>query len=101
MVPSMWNKRMRNLVPAVVRTGLAASVVALAAVSGPAITGALAGAGQPSPNQMNLQTPVTEVAVAIEEWLKRIPVFRIEDEQQVRIKGGSVGGVERLPLVWN
>lgn len=44
---------------------------------------------------------MTEVAVAIEEWLKRIPDFRIEDEQQVRIKGGSVGGVERLPLVWN
>lgn len=44
---------------------------------------------------------MTEVAVALEEWLKRIPDFRIEDEQAVRIKGGSVGGVERLPLVWN
>lgn len=43
---------------------------------------------------------MTEVAVAIEEWLNRIPDFRIEDEQHIRIKGGSVGGVERLPLVW-
>ena len=77
MVPSMWNKRMRNLVPAVVRTGLAASVVALAAVSGPAITGALAGAGQPSPNQMNLQTPVTEVAVAINSFYNIVNVIII------------------------
>jgi len=44
---------------------------------------------------------MTEVAVAIEEWLKRIPDFRIEEEEAVRIKGGSVGGVERLPLVWD
>jgi cytochrome c oxidase subunit II len=38
-----------------------ASVAALAAVAG----SALAGTGQPSPGQTNLQTPVTEVAVAI------------------------------------
>ena len=43
---------------------------------------------------------MTEVAIALEEWLRRIPDFRIEDEAGVRIKGGSVGGVEQLPLVW-
>jgi cytochrome c oxidase subunit II len=56
MVPSMWNKMMRNWVPA----ALSASAVALVSA-----TAALAGAGQPSPGQINLQTPVTEVAVAI------------------------------------
>ena len=71
MVPSMWNKRMRNLVPAAVRTGVAAPVMALAA------TAALAGAGQPSPNQINLQTPVTEVAVAIGSFYNIVNVIII------------------------
>jgi cytochrome c oxidase subunit II len=71
MVPSMWNKRMRNLVPAI-RTSLVASVAAVAAA-----TSALAGAGQPSPGQINLQTPVTEVAVAIGSFYNIVNVIII------------------------
>ncbi len=43
---------------------------------------------------------MTEIAIALEAWLTRIPEFRLEDNARIRIKGGSVGGVENLPLTW-
>jgi hypothetical protein len=43
---------------------------------------------------------MTEVAIALETWLTRVPTFRLAEDARIRIKGGSVGGVENLPLVW-
>lgn len=44
---------------------------------------------------------MTEIAIALEAWLTRVPAFRLADDARIRIKGGSVGGVENLPLVWD
>jgi cytochrome P450 len=41
-----------------------------------------------------------ELRVTIEEWLARIPDFEVPAEAQVRFRGGIVGVVEALPLVW-
>ena len=72
----MWNKRMQNMVPAALKTGViaACTAVIIAAVTA---TGALAGAGQPTPGQINLQPPVTEVAVAIGSFYNIVNVIII------------------------
>lgn len=44
---------------------------------------------------------MTEIALALEAWLARIPEFRLDDAARIRIKGGSVGGVENLQLRWD
>jgi cytochrome P450 len=44
---------------------------------------------------------MTEIALALEAWLIRVPEFRLDETIRVRIKGGSVGGVENLPLRWD
>lgn len=42
-----------------------------------------------------------EVQVFLEEWLKRIPDFRIKPGSKVRTMGGMVNGLESLELVWD
>jgi hypothetical protein len=41
-----------------------------------------------------------EMKVAIEEWLKRIPDFRLEDPENVTWAGGQVRGPRVMPIVW-
>ncbi len=41
-----------------------------------------------------------EMRVAIEEWLKRIPDFRLEDPDNVTWAGGQVRGPRKMPVVW-
>ena len=41
-----------------------------------------------------------EMKVAIEEWLKRIPDFRLEDPDKVTWAGGQVRGPRQMGLVW-
>lgn len=41
-----------------------------------------------------------EIRVFLEEWLKRIPVFSISPDEEVRYQSGSVAGLLTLPLVW-
>lgn len=41
-----------------------------------------------------------EVAITIEEWLKRIPDFRIAADADTRCSGGLVAQVNRLVLEW-
>jgi cytochrome P450 len=45
-----------------------------------------------------------ELVIALEEWHRRIPDYRldgIEPEEIVEHSGGGVLGVERLPLSWS
>ena len=42
-----------------------------------------------------------EVAITIEEWLKRIPDFRIAADADTNCSGGLVGQVNRLILEWD
>ena len=41
-----------------------------------------------------------DISIAIEEWLKRIPDFRIAPDAQIKAVGGSVLALDQLPLVW-
>ncbi|MDP9238709.1 MAG: cytochrome P450 [Chloroflexota bacterium] len=41
-----------------------------------------------------------EMKVAVEEWLKRIPSFRLEDPEKVTWAGGQVRGPRLMPVVW-
>jgi cytochrome P450 len=41
-----------------------------------------------------------EVAITIEEWLKRIPDFRVADDADTNCSGGIVGQVNRVILEW-
>jgi cytochrome P450 len=41
-----------------------------------------------------------ELVIAIEEWLKRVPPFRIADGAEVPIATGGLLHVAELPLVW-
>ncbi|MDB5982100.1 MAG: cytochrome [Pseudomonas sp.] len=41
-----------------------------------------------------------ELVLAIEEWLKRVPEFRVKAGEQPRMHGGIVFGVDHLPLTW-
>jgi hypothetical protein len=42
-----------------------------------------------------------ELRVALEEWLKRIPEFRIEEGAEVTWAGGQVRGPRRVPVVFS
>lgn len=42
-----------------------------------------------------------EIAIFLEEWLKRIPDFRIKPGAKVEFASGSVNGVLSLPLEWD
>jgi cytochrome P450 len=41
-----------------------------------------------------------ELAIAITEWLKRVPEFRVKAGETPRMHGGIVFGVDYLPLTW-
>jgi hypothetical protein len=41
-----------------------------------------------------------ELRVALEEWLRRIPEFRLEDGVDVTWAGGQVRGPRQLPMVF-
>ena len=41
-----------------------------------------------------------EMRVSIEEWLKRIPEFGLEDPEAVTWAGGQVRGPRSMPVVW-
>jgi cytochrome P450 len=41
-----------------------------------------------------------ELRVALEEFHRRIPDYRIEEGADIRAHGGGVLGIDRLPLVW-
>lgn len=41
-----------------------------------------------------------ELVIAIEEWLRLVPPFRIANTDDVRMHGGVVFGVDALPLEW-
>lgn len=43
----------------------------------------------------------TEVRITLEEWLKRIPEFSVAPGEEVVMKGGIVGTITALPLVWD
>lgn len=43
----------------------------------------------------------TEIKVFLQEWLKRIPDFRVTPGEQPRTASGAVNGVLHLPLVWD
>jgi cytochrome P450 len=43
----------------------------------------------------------TEVRITLEEWLSRIPEFQLTPASKVVFRGGTVGGVTALPLVWS
>lgn len=42
-----------------------------------------------------------EVAITLEEWLKRIPDFRVAADADTRCSGGIVGQINRLVLEWD
>jgi cytochrome P450 len=42
-----------------------------------------------------------EVAITIEEWLKRIPVFRVAADADTNCSGGIVGHINKLVLEWD
>jgi hypothetical protein len=42
----------------------------------------------------------TEVRITLEEWLRRIPEFSIAPGTTLTYRGGLVGAVNALPLVW-
>jgi cytochrome P450 len=43
----------------------------------------------------------TEIRVFLQEWLKRIPDFRIKEGEQVKIRSGVNGSFTHLPLSWD
>ena len=43
----------------------------------------------------------TETRIVLEEWLARIPEFRIAPGHLISYTGGIVGSVDALPLVWD
>jgi len=43
----------------------------------------------------------TELRITLEEWLARIPDFRITPGKQPVTQGGIVGCVVELPLQWD
>jgi cytochrome P450 len=42
----------------------------------------------------------SELRIALEEWLERIPEFVLAPGGKVAFSGGLTGALERLPLVW-
>ncbi len=41
-----------------------------------------------------------EIQIAIEEWLKRVPEFKLRPGAELETVGGGVIGMKALPLVW-
>jgi cytochrome P450 len=42
-----------------------------------------------------------EMAIALEEWHRRIPAYRLDPDRPVIEHGGGVYGLDSLPLVWD
>jgi camphor 5-monooxygenase len=42
-----------------------------------------------------------EVTVTLEEWLRHIPTFRLQDGAKPIYQSGIIAAVENVPLVWN
>ena len=42
-----------------------------------------------------------ELAIALEEWHRRIPDYHIVDPDRIVTKGGGVVGIQRLELAWD
>ena len=42
-----------------------------------------------------------ELMIFLEEWLTRIPEFRVADEQRMHCRTGIINNVESLPLQWD
>ncbi len=42
-----------------------------------------------------------EITVFLEQWLARMPEFRLAPDKPVRMRGGNVGTCTDVPLVWN
>lgn len=42
----------------------------------------------------------TELIIFLEEWLSAIPEFRVNEQDQVVMRGGNVGTLVNVPLVW-
>ena len=43
----------------------------------------------------------TELRIFMEEWLARIPEFRVKPGFELQISSGTVSGIRKLPLEWN
>ncbi|MEX6722863.1 cytochrome P450 [Parapedomonas caeni] len=43
----------------------------------------------------------TELRITLEEWLKRIPEFRLADDTPLRYAGGIAASIVAVPLVWD
>ena len=41
-----------------------------------------------------------EIEIAMAEWLARIPTFRVDPNNKIKVHGGGVFGVDKLPLIW-
>jgi cytochrome P450 len=41
-----------------------------------------------------------ELAIGLQEWLRHIPDFRLEEGAEVSVCGGTVAKITKLPLVW-
>ena len=41
-----------------------------------------------------------EIKIALQEWLKRIPNFKLKPGTQIEYRPGGVVGPESVPLVW-
>lgn len=41
-----------------------------------------------------------EMIIAVEEWLRRVPTFRIGTGPEIKASGGGVVGIDHLPLRW-
>jgi len=42
-----------------------------------------------------------DMAIAVEEWLRRIPPFRLEDGARPQYIGGAIMALDEVPLVWS
>ncbi len=42
-----------------------------------------------------------EITVFLEQWLSRMPEFRLDPDKPVRMRGGNVGTCTDVPLIWN
>jgi cytochrome P450 len=49
---------------------------------------------------LGAQLARVELRVLLQEWLPRIPEFRIADGAAVVVKSGRINGVKTLPLRW-
>ncbi len=49
---------------------------------------------------LGAQLARVELRVLLQEWLPRIPEFRMPSRLRVVVKSGRINGVQKLPLYW-